>query len=700
MPSPSLSSPASTITPSGNVQVDALIGSAKWGDAVGTASVLTYSFPWLNGASAVFTGVNGTAYSDNNEPNSSQHFGLSAAQQTAATGAMQAWANVANIGFKAVADNASTVGDIRFAFSNAASLASSWGHAYWPNSYWPSAGDIWISAASAQDTDWSVGSYNYEALIHEIGHALGLKHPFEDGTTLPANLDSRLYTLMSYTDPANNLFVKVVHQANGAVYWTSYTINPETPMLLDIAAMQYLYGANYSYNAGDTVYTFDPNTPFLKTIWDGAGRDTISTANFTQGCLIDINPGHASSIATALSDSTAGYKWTSPPPTPTYDAKNNLWIAYNCVIENVTAGSGNDTIIGNTANNVIDAGAGDDIITTGGGDDVLTGGGGADTFNAYAGGLCTVTDLGNGKDVLIVGPGTTVVATAVAPWTASASSQSSGSASINTPGLAIDLSAVTQGSYGFKVTNTATTSTATNSAGVGTTLRGSALDDVLTGGPGSDTLQGNAGNDRLVSGGGNDTVIGDSGTDTLVLNATTADVLAHSSQIVFAPGVLSQVGSSSGVCSLSSVERLQLTDGLYAFDTLAPSSAEPQGAKVWQVQALFEAYFARLATTAELSRWTAQADKDSSMPQLAQQMLDIYAPSSAPATTVAYLYRMLTGAVAPSSTVDSLTALIGAGKTFATQGEFFAAAAMLEINTVHLVGISGSIQVLDASYFA
>lgn len=43
------------------------------------------------------------------------------------------------------------------------------------------------------------GTSGYETLLHEIGHALGLKHPFEGSPVLPKSLDSTEYTLMSYT---------------------------------------------------------------------------------------------------------------------------------------------------------------------------------------------------------------------------------------------------------------------------------------------------------------------------------------------------------------------------------------------------------------------------------------------------------------------------------------------------------------------
>jgi hypothetical protein len=50
----------------------------------------------------------------------------------------------------------------------------------------------------AQNQDLSKGGYGYETLLHELGHAMGLKHPFEGDVTLPAAQDNTGNTLMSY----------------------------------------------------------------------------------------------------------------------------------------------------------------------------------------------------------------------------------------------------------------------------------------------------------------------------------------------------------------------------------------------------------------------------------------------------------------------------------------------------------------------
>ncbi len=373
MSSPTSTAAVSNVTPANLTWIDALLAGVKW---VGGAGLdISVSYPWTSYGTAVFSGARSVnSYSSLYENTAPYHFGLDAEQQASARNALQAWANVANIRFTEIPETSTTVGDIRLAWTSANTSTptgtAAWGWANYPQANAPAGGDIWLAstAKGLTSTDWTVGSYNYEALMHEIGHALGLKHPFEGSDVLPDAQNSRLYSLMAYQDPPNNLFVRLMHNADGTVYWQSFGVNPDTPMLYDVAAMQYLYGANTSYNASNTTYTFDPASPFFRTIWDGGGVDTISVANFSKACVIDLQQGHFSSI-TITSDATAGYTWASPPPVPTYTGANNLAIAFGCVIEDAIGGSGNDTLIGNDGQNTLDGGAGNDTLYGGGGTD-------------------------------------------------------------------------------------------------------------------------------------------------------------------------------------------------------------------------------------------------------------------------------------------------------------------------------------------
>ena len=378
MPSPTTSSPTSGVSPSLDPAVDALFvatpDGAKWGGPVGTGARLTYSFPWDGDKPAVFAGYNGAPYSELNENKAAVRYGLDEVQQQAVAKALAQWSTIANLTFQEVADTADNVGDLRFAWTSATPDGSTgagvWGWASYPNAWWPTAGDVWIStrgSGSDPSQGWTPGSGNFSSLLHEIGHAIGLKHPFEGSNRLPEALDSTQFSVMSYTEGPNSLFLRVT-QEGSSVRWASFNVQPDTPMLLDIAAAQYLYGANMSYRTGDDVYTFDPSTPFIRTIWDAGGSDTISIANFARGSTIDLRAGSFSSISIP-SDSAAAWNWDQPPPDATYDGTNNLAIAYGAVIENAIGGSGDDHLIGNAANNHLQGGAGNDRIHGGAGID-------------------------------------------------------------------------------------------------------------------------------------------------------------------------------------------------------------------------------------------------------------------------------------------------------------------------------------------
>ena len=368
MPTPYSNSVAtSPVDTSETSQANALIYGSKWGGPVGTGTALTYSFP---NAASVWSASD---YPDGSEPLVSGYAGLSSAAQKAVQLALSGWAAVANITFTQVAETGAAVGDLRFAWTGASPYEQA--HGYFPSSA-PQAGDVWMNSNAYWD-GFDAGSYSLATLLHEIGHALGLKHPFEtsaqNSLVLPGNQDCLANSVMSYNAWYGD-------QNSWAVF------NPTTPMACDIAAIQYLYGANTTYHAGDDVYTYTQSQSVFETIWDGGGRDTIVWNATTQGARIDLTPGHWSTLGNTLDFRTNGVVVQSSAET--------VQIYSRVTIENATGGDGSDTLVGNSVDNLLLGRGGDDVIDGYAGNDTLRGGDGNDTLRG-----------GDGNDTLSGGAG-------------------------------------------------------------------------------------------------------------------------------------------------------------------------------------------------------------------------------------------------------------------------------------------------------
>jgi Ca2+-binding RTX toxin-like protein len=260
-------------------------------------------------------------------------------------------------------------------------------------------GDSWFSNIVANpdgndNTDPVLGNFTFTAaFMHEIGHNLGgLKHGHvvQEGhgvefPKLPFDHDSQEYSVMTYNSYPG-------HQ-------TAMSQFPETPMVDDIAALQYLYGANYSTNDTDTVYRFDPSTGemfvngvgrgvpadnhILLTIWDGGGDDSYDLSNYDTDVTVNLGPGEWINLGTQLANLDAA--------NTDHFARGNIANAYEfqgnpaSLIENATTGNGNDSVTGNDLDNVLATGAGNDTLDGGAGADRLDGGAGYDTIDGGAG---------------------------------------------------------------------------------------------------------------------------------------------------------------------------------------------------------------------------------------------------------------------------------------------------------------------------
>ncbi len=363
------------------------------------------------------------------------------------------------------------------------------------------------------------GNYAWHTMIHELGHSLGLKHGHETGgpgnTAVPAAYNSIEFTVMTYSSYIGDNTGGYDYEQWGA---------PQTYMMIDILALQTMYGADFNVNSGNTSYTWDPTNGnfyvngvlaidpganrIFSTIWDGNGIDTYDLSNYTTNLRIDLRPGENSTF------SSAQLAYLGGGPNGGY-ARGNVFNAFQfngdvrSLIENATGGSGNDNITGNDANNTLVGNGGNDNLFGGSGVDALYGGDGDDVLN---GGLYEDDSYGGAGNDRFVISGSDLA------------DNIDGGADIDTLdasgytnsalGVTVNLAA---GSYDFTPTAYGPYTIVSVENVIGTAradiIVGSAVANVLTGGSGNDDIQGGDGNDTLYGSDGDDTLRGGAGDD-------------------------------------------------------------------------------------------------------------------------------------------------------------------------------------------
>jgi len=355
----------------GSPKIDGVLSGVKW-----DTLALTYSFPDKRADYE-------TNYSD---PAANKAHILNAAQRAAVQDILADISGFTALTFTEFSGASVGDADLRLALSPLANPA----FAYYPANHdsFPAGGDSFFHGGK-DFKNLKLGSYGFSTFMHETGHALGLKHGHErEGSfaALPRKYDSLEFSVMTY-----RAFI------GGPVFgpFTNEKFGfPQSLMMLDIAALQEMYGANYAHNGGDTVYTFSPQTGqmfidgvgqgasgenrLFLTIWDGDGEDTYDFSSYHSKLVIRLDPGSwslTSKAQLAILDEDGHHR-----------ARANVFNALvhdddlRSLIENAIGGIASDRLIGNLADNELTGNRGHDALSGRDGSDRLLGGFGSDVL--------------------------------------------------------------------------------------------------------------------------------------------------------------------------------------------------------------------------------------------------------------------------------------------------------------------------------
>jgi serralysin len=643
-----------TVTPtSGLNHIDALLDiGPDWNFLTGAGNTLYYTFSIASG----------------NESGKTGQEAFTVSQQAGAKAAFTYISELTGIRFLEIANGTDAqihLSNMDLQGSNVTGLCS------WHGSYGPDAsGDLFYDADAyvyldnvewfSQNRNLAKSTAGYETLLHELGHALGLKHPFDDSIHLPASQDNTNYTLMSYTDVG-------VHS----------TYSP-----YDIAALNWLYGGDglrgaLGINAGGRYIT---GTGANDKLEGNGGNDMIDGANGTDTAVFHgvrnnytITPQMNGDLTVSSKDGIDGTDTlrsveilqftdmsvfradivdTTAPDRPTMVVTKNV----------------NGYTIGNTPLVTGKAEAGSTIKVYSANDNKVVG-----TVTADANGLYTLklNTFANGSDYRVyatatdaagnVSAGSDVVSfkvdstPPVNPTYTMKSDAGSNQVHFDGTGEAgttiellrsgdlqtiartkvgadgkwqLDTSPLPNGSYTVSVISSDLADNSSNASSRATLTINSA-----------NNITGTAGNDTLKPGAGNNAVDGAAGLDTVIYAGPRSNYLLE--QEAWGYGISDKTGPNgslgpNGHDSLINVERVQFDDAFVALDTEGTAG---------QIFRLYTASLGRPAEAAGMGYWMWRMENGTSIQTVASEFLKqpefdtLYGTNPSDATFVTKLYN-------------------------------------------------------------
>jgi len=398
------------VKPSGNIWIDGLTDGFRWGTTVDRPAV---GYTFISDTESLLGGEFGGYRS----------LGWTLQERRLMLDAMRDIESVSGLQFVDRGDDVADEVEIWFYMFDERDAKDSYGFAYTPGSD-SDEGMVAINRSMYVHSDGrskhsiARGSFHGITFLHELCHAVGMKHPHERGLLMQPRFpglqrwsneyrdagvhgqNAHPFTQLSYVDKgARNGLVPQMVQGFGFL---------KSLGALDIAALQWIYGVNTDHAIGSNVYrlpTTNKDGTGWTAIWDAGGQDRIDGSRAKTSVTIDLRNatldqsehagGYISSVEGVFGGFTIAHDWNGAMPQDP---------AGLCIIEDATGGSSDDRLIGNMASNRLRGRKGDDVLYGGvGGRDVLKGGRGRDQFliDARPGSFAKVKDFQAGIDQLV-----------------------------------------------------------------------------------------------------------------------------------------------------------------------------------------------------------------------------------------------------------------------------------------------------------